>query len=179
MPQKFRVADGGASFATGRKVYRQFANKIQGNLSTGANAGRYGPDLINAFAMKPGCCLSTTKLEKNPGNPLFRHVREVGKPVSGNKSMIVTADDYIQRKKNMAIGRGTSVVRVTPDSNLSQLGLKGYANQMSVTQAKRKARSSGYVVPPKCRGHGGGPSAPGLCCSTTRPNGGHVTALYS
>ena len=169
MPKKFYGADGNNSFSMGRKVYSK-NEKNQWNSTTN---GRFGPDLVNAFKNKQECCNnnSTIKSQKNPGNRLFRHTQEVGKPVSGNKSIVTTSDEYIRRKKNMAIGKGT-------DPKLADdFGLKGISNSMTATQSRRKARSSGYVVPPKCRSHGGSSCAP-LCCSAPAPNGGPVTPLF-
>ena len=35
-----------------------------------------------------------------------------------------------------------------------------HTNYLEVTNARRRTRNSGYVVPPKCRGLGSGPSGP-------------------
>lgn len=154
MPQKFDVADGTNTFAMGRKVYTNIKNIGEGvgGVIRGASDGRYGPDLVNAFVQNPNCCITTVRSEKNPGNILFRHVREVGKPVSGNKSMVCSSDDYIQRKKNVAIGKGTNPnsISLTNYNSDKRLGFKGDTSQMDINRARRKARSSGYIVPPKC-----------------------------
>ena len=150
MPQKFAGADGGASFAVGRKIYADVVNSV--NNTSKASDGRYGPELVAAFQTVPKCCLYT---EKSPGNPLIRarSVREVGKPVSGNKSMVASADDYIKRKKNIAIGKGTTPNSLNPNLDLNtQFGFKGTTSQMDANRARRKARGSGYIVPPKCTG---------------------------
>ena len=94
-PAKFGSADQNSSFEIGRSIYID----ISGTLSSGASAGRYGPELINDFKNKPILAVQPRPAFSNPGNPLLRHRREVGKPVSGNKSMITSSDEYIQRKK--------------------------------------------------------------------------------
>ena len=169
MPQKFYGADGNSSFAVGRKIY----NKNEKEIWNSTTNGRYGPELIDAFKNKLPCCNneSIIKSQKNPGNRLFRHTQEVGKPVSGNKSIVTTSDEYIRRKKNIAIGSGSN------PKTTESFGLKGIASSMTATQSRRKARSSGYIVPPKCRSHGGSGCAP-LCCSTPAPNGGPVSRLF-
>lgn len=147
MPQKFADADGGASFAVGRKIYADIKN------FGGAADGRYGPELIAAFQQKSKCCITTSVNQKHPGNPLIRarNVREVGKPVSGNKSIVTSADDYIRRIKNIAIGKGTTPNSLNPALNLNtKFGFKGNTSQMDVNRARQKMRSSGYIVPPKC-----------------------------
>jgi len=151
MPQKFDVADGTNTFAMGRKVYTNI-KRTGGGVIGGASDGRYGPDLVAAFVQNSKCCTTTVRSEKNPGNILGRHVREVGKPVSGNKSMVCSSDDYIQRKKNVAIGKGTNPNSISLNNYNSnkQFGFKGDTSQMDVNRARRKTRSSGYIVPPKC-----------------------------
>ena len=146
MPQKFYGADGNSSFAIGRKIY----NKNEKEIWNSSTNGRYSQELTDAFKNKSQCCnnQSTIRGQKNPGNRLFRHTQEVGKPVSGNKSIVTTSDEYIRRKKNMAIGKGS-------DPKTSEaFGLKGIANTMTARQSLRRARSSGQVVPPKCRAYG-------------------------
>ena len=150
MPQKFASSDGSTSFAVGRKVYSDVVNGI--NNTSKASDGRYGPELVAAFEQNSKCCQTFIRNEKNPGNPLIRSIREVGKPVSGNKSMVSSSDDYIQRKKNIAIGKGTNPNSLSLNylNNNSQFGFKGNTSEMDANRARRKTRSSGYIVPPKC-----------------------------
>ena len=142
MPQKFYGADGNSSFAIGRKIYRDSDKST--NYSS-AN-GIYGPELIEALENQI-CCNNQLQIrnQKNPGNKLIRHFQEVGKPISGNKSIIATSDEYIRRKKNQAIGKGTNP-KLT-----EEFSLKGISAPITASQSLRRARSSGYVVPPKCR----------------------------
>ena len=69
---------------------------------------------------------------------------------SYNASELLT----IERKKNKAIGKG---IQTGPDGYLTFADNNlnnNHTNNLSVTNARRRCRNGGYVVPPKCRGNG-------------------------
>ena len=83
--------------------------------------------------------------------------------VNGKQNNIMTSQERISRIKGIAIGKG-STIKPSNDSqelsfNANNLN-KSHTNFLSVTNARRRTRNGGYVVPPKCRGHGSGPSPP-------------------
>ena len=152
MPQKFNVADGEASFAMGRNIYvntpqcYSIINGTNGHTSirvdTSVNINKCNKTIPNSG-------WSNTKITI-PGkrrNALYSNAEERC-CTNGKMSVVTSGDEYIERKKNRAIGKGSSTIGQPGNA----LGFQGIADQMTATQARRKARSSGYVVPPKCRG---------------------------
>ena len=189
MPQKFRYADGENSFSLGRNVY---VNAPQ------CHSVIRGPDQFTSIRVdsrvsaEDGTCSKTLPNEgwshtkiTIPGkrrNALYANttLNENTKCCTNGKMTIVTTgDEYIERKKNRAIGKGSSVVGQPGN----QLSFQGIADQMTATQARRKVRNSGYVVPPKCRGGGGLSSTGGMSVSLGggkcgQPTGWDVTPLF-
>lgn len=128
MPAKFRGADGGASFAMGRNLYSN---------TTKANESYNLVSLTEAFKNKKEC------------NSKY-YGCSVGKSIN-----VQSSDQYIQRRKNQAIGKG-SMPGQTPDGGSYKLSFKttyeipSKNQQTSVANtALRRSRSSGYVPPPK------------------------------
>ena len=76
----------------------------------------------------------------------------------------MTSQERISRIKGIAIGKGSTIKANNSSSELSFNANNNpkniYTNNLAVTNARRRTRNSGYVVPPKCRGHGSGPAPP-------------------
>ena len=73
--------------------------------------------------------------------------------VNGKQNQIISSDELIQRKKNNAIGRGSMPPKNNQTLSFNANNLNGnHTNYLETTNAKRRTRNSGYVVPPKCRG---------------------------
>jgi len=189
MPQKFRFADGENSFSLGRAVYTnapQCHSVIKGgnpftSIRVDSQAGR------NCNKTLPNTGWSHTRITI-PGkrrNALYANtnLNENTKCCTNGKMTIVaSSDEYIERKKNRAIGKGSSTVGLMNKQGNNQLSFQGITEQMTATQARRKVRNSGYVVPPKCRG-GGDATGSGTsmnCCSGKcgQPTGWAVTPLF-
>jgi len=114
MPQKFGVADGASSFALGRNVYIKTDQSLQSDQ-----------DLENQV------CLGQVLTSK------YGSVRECGKPISSQSS-----GQYIDRKKNNAIGKATT-------NRLGDtMSFKSVDNNL-VDAKLARCRSGGCVAPPK------------------------------
>lgn len=127
MPEKFRGADGGASFSMGRNLY------INTNL---ANETYNIVSLTHAYNNKTGC---RCRLSCN-------HISCTG--CNNGKSINVqSSDQYIQRKKNKAIGKGSMPVKSEDNGEI----LFSFRSQNLNTSrdALRKCRSGGTVAPAK------------------------------
>ena len=116
MPQKFRGADGGASFAMGRSLY--------------ANRSR----------------LPTTSLEELYRIQKMNNIN--GFYVTGKPINIQSSDQYIQRKKNLAIGKGSMPGFNNGSTDLSFKSNKN-SNINTSNDARRRCRSGGCVAPKK------------------------------
>ncbi len=185
MPQKFRYADGENTFSLGRSVY---VNAPQ------CHSIIKGPDEFTSIRVDSSVSAENETCSKTLPNEgwsrtkiTFRNRRRnalysnAGERCceNGKMSVVSTGDEYIERKKNRAIGKGSSVVGQPGN----QLAFQGIADQMTATQARRKVRNSGYVVPPKCRGGGGLSSTGGMSVSLGggkcgQPTGWDVTPLF-
>lgn len=112
MPQKFRGADGGNTFSSGREVYARAIHKEN--------------DLV--------------ALQKE-----YNKKSIPGKPVGVQDSTL-----YMERKKNIAIGKGTIPGPETTGTS-STLSFKAQynSNRNTVNSALRRTRNLGYVPPPK------------------------------
>jgi len=120
MPQKYAGADGGGSFAAGRSAF----------LSRPVNAFRL-TDLNNQMSG-----WSKTQVSHNG--------RTIG--VSNGKSnYIVSADQHIQRKKNNAIGRGSTKANLPSDAPMSF----GNKDNTIKNSALSRVRGGGCVAPAK------------------------------
>ena len=183
MPQKFNVADGEASFAMGRNIYvntPQCHSIIKGpnqftsiRVDTSVNSKTCNKNI-------PNTGWSNTKITI-PGkrrNALYSNAGERC-CTNGKMSVVTSGDEYIERKKNRAIGKASSTIGQSGNA----LGFQGITDQITATQARRKVRSSGYVVPPKCRGGGGLNSVGGISVSIGsgkcgQPTGWPVTQQF-
>ena len=153
MPAKFRGADGGASFAMGRNSYSN---------TTLANESYNLVSLTDAFKKK-GCTCSAScnhmscncKVCNSRFNSDTRFNRYSGCNV-GKSINVQSSDQYIQRRKNQAIGRGSMPGQQTDNTGSYKLSFKTTYEIPSTNQhtsvantALRKIRSSGNVPPPK------------------------------
>ena len=85
--------------------------------------------------------------------------------LNGKQNNIMTSQERISRIKGIAIGKGSTI---NPNNSSTELSFSQndnpkkniYTNHLAVTNAKRRTRNSGYVVPPKCRGRASGPTPP-------------------
>ena len=71
--------------------------------------------------------------------------------LNGKQNNIMTSQELISRRNNIAIGRGSKNTNNGLSFNDNNLN-NSHTNYLSVLNAKRKARNKGYVVPPKCQG---------------------------
>ena len=122
MPQKFNVADGGASFSMGRNIYKN---------TTLANENNNLASLKEAYAKKKTCSCNN----------------KVCSCISGKPVNIQSADSYIQQKKNQAIGKG-SMPGQTNNNGSTTLAFKSQ-NSNTLRTALRRCRNSGCVAPAK------------------------------
>ena len=161
MPQKFRNEDGGASFASGRKGYikaAQYSGDILGDarFCGGQKAVRADMQTTEYVALEGG--------KWSRSNIVIRGQRRNAQYISskccynGKQSIVTSSEEYIDRKKRIAIGRGT--ISQTPfafkDNDICASTNTQHPNRLAVADAKRRCRNGGYVVPPKCRGGGCG-----------------------
>lgn len=116
MPQKFKGADGGASFSIGRNVFIKTASLNNTN------------NLISLIE----------DYKNNKNN-------------SGKYIPVQNADSYIQRKKNIAIGKGSLPTKnkYNDSYDLSFKQNNSQIIQNEAYNARRKCRNSGSVPPPK------------------------------
>ena len=117
MPSKIYTSDNGNSFSSGRKLF------FAGSLNR--------PDLSHTldkstFSKSGYNYLGTRKMQS----------LQNGKPIPNNSS-----DLYISRKKNLAIGRGSTLEKTV---NNPEIKFK-VVDKNTVNQAKRSARNSGYI----------------------------------
>ena len=175
MPMKPRYADNASSFAIGRQSYtstpigfglvQDFDNKLK--CKTGSirvdikpNTNNYNitaKSLVNKPTFKDN--IWSTSSYRAPTKTNTINVQ------NGKMTNILSSDEHINRKKNLAIGKGSRGSSKVGDQNgplsFNSNNLYGsHTNYLEETKAKRRTRNSGYVVPPKCRGLGSGPSGP-------------------
>lgn len=185
MPQKFRFADGESSFAIGRNVYvnaPQCHSIIRGldpftSIRVDSRV-EIGGSTCSKILPNQGWSSTKITIAGRRRNALYSNAGERCCD-NGKMSIVSSADEYIERKKNRTIGKASSVVGQPGN----KLGFQGVANEMTATQARRKVRNGGYIVPPKCRGGGGLSSSGGMSVSLGsgkcgQPTGGPVTALF-
>ena len=128
MPAKFRGADGGASFAMGRSLYSN---------TTLANESYNLASLTDAFNKKKICTCTAS----------CNHMQCTCKFNSGKAINVQSSDQYIQRIKNRAIGRGSTPSQ-TKDDGSYKLSFRSQ-DYNTVRSALRRNRNSGAVPPPK------------------------------
>jgi hypothetical protein len=187
MPQKFRYADGGNSFSLGRSVYTlapQCHSIIKGNNPfTSIRVDSQAGTSCNKIVANEGWSTTKIVVANRSRNALYSNANERCCE-NGKMTIVSSADEYIERKKNRAIGKGSSTVGLMNKQGNNELAFRGIATQMTATQARRKVRNSGYVVPPKCRGGGGLGSTGGIEAVSLgggkcgQPTGWDVTPLF-
>jgi hypothetical protein len=79
--------------------------------------------------------------------------------LNGKQNNIMSSQELISRRKNRAIGQGSKNTKNGLSFNDNNLN-GTHTNYLAVSNARRRTRNGGYVVPPKCRGHGSGPTGP-------------------
>lgn len=79
--------------------------------------------------------------------------------LNGKQNNIMSSQELISRRKNRAIGQASKNTNNGLSFNDNNLN-GSHTNYLAVSNARRRTRNGGYVVPPKCRGHGSGPSGP-------------------
>jgi hypothetical protein len=170
MPQKFRNADGSTTFSLGRNVYvnaPQCHSIIAGKTPFSSIRVDTQADVnCKETIQNTGWSHTNITISGQRRNALYSNTSQRCCE-NGKMSIVSSGDEYIERKKNRAIGKGSNP---NPQNNYP-LSFQGNEARMVATQARRKARSSGYVVPPKCRGGGLG----GGC---GQPGGWAVTPLF-
>ena len=174
MPMKPRYADNSTTFAIGRQAYtntpvgfgfvQDYDTKLQ--CSTGSirvdikpNPNEYN---ITAKSLVKNPTLTqntwSTSSYRAPTRTNYINIQ------NGKMSKVLSSDEHINRRKNLAIGRGTyGSTKPWSEGALSfnANNLYGsHTNYLEVTNARRRTRNGGYVVPPKCRGLGSGPRGP-------------------
>ena len=171
MPQKFRNEDGGASFASGRMGYikaAQYSGDILGDAQfcKGQKAVRADMQITKYIALEEGKWSRSNIVI--PGRRRNAEYTSSKCCYNGKQSIVTSSEEYINRKKRIAIGRGT--ISQTPfafkDNDVCSATGTQHPNHLAVADAKRRCRNGGYVVPPKCRGGGCG-----------QPQGWRVTSL--
>lgn len=146
MPSKFQSSDGSNTFSTGRRVFLQTSSTTIPTTNTQlikmyqkaklyniqANCGHLKSDPLQSASCTENCKYTA--------------------PSKFIKTQ--SSDQYIQRRKNLAIGKGTQAhEQTTPDNKspkyYSSFATSNFTNANTVRQALRRNRNSGYVVPPK------------------------------
>lgn len=120
MPQKYAGADGGSSFAAGRRAF----------LSRPVNAFR----LTNLTNASPGWTKSQVTINGHT----------IGTS-NGKSKVVVSADQHIQRKKNNAVGKGSTKVGLPLGAPMSF----GNVDNTSRKNALSRVRGGGSVAPAK------------------------------
>ena len=125
MPQKFNGADGGAAFSMGRNIY---VNAIKTPKNCNSPLKNIKIELEEEYAKKKPSCNNK------------KHSCNIGKSIP-----VQSSDQYIQRRKNQAIGSGT--IRECGNKQLAFKTTKTTQQQHQQISAVRRCRSSGSVVP--------------------------------
>ena len=166
MPQKFRNEDGGASFASGRNEWRRVPLHTWFIYGYGDIEHRYCGGLKTIRAeFEPGPIHGSGYWSKSniviPGRRRNAEYTSCKCYYNGKQTIITSSEEYIHRKKRIAIGKGSN--NKTPfafkDNDICSDKSAGgnhtqHPNRLAVADAKRRCRNGGYVVPPKCRGGG-------------------------
>lgn len=188
MPMKSGFADNTAEFSQGRSLFTKSANGFEylydENKSNNCNTGVIRVDSLNYNRMSKSniyTCNSKNNSKNNNENTWSRSNHTIhnrsrnmsfdilsaeGKCLlNGKQNNIMTSQEMIERKKNKTIGSASSVVKSNTNKKLSFSAVdsetnKIYTNHLEVSNAKRRTRNSGYIVPPKCRGKGNDSTPP-------------------
>ena len=172
MPMKPRYADNTATFSQGRQIFlntplnnRQLFNNL--NCNTGTIRVETSDLDKKSKYVNPENWPSQDNWSRSNHTIHNRKRNQIGctgsSPstclLNGKQNNITTSQEFISKKKNLAIGKGSK----NTDKGLSynDNNLYGaHTNYISVYDAKRRTRNGGYIVPPKCRGRGSGPTPP-------------------
>ena len=179
MPQKTGYADGTASFAKGRGVFTRASTSTGFLIDPKAPHYRCGSSSVvrvDSHALKRNG--STDPYVNNPdvmikvGGPrseapnrfsfsalptgwsIHRRgpTRSYQPLVNGKQNEIMSSAELISRRKNNAIGRGSIPPSDNAALSFNANNLYGsHTNLLETSNARRRCRNSGYVVPPKCR----------------------------
>lgn len=180
MPQKTGYADGTASFASGREVFTKASTATAYLINPkGPQPGRGGSvirvdshilksngindpyvntpnqiiqvgdaDLADKNANQFSYSTLPTGWSIHKGGPT-RSTRPI---VNGKQNEIMSSAELVSRRKNNAIGRGSIPSKQNASLSFNANNLNGaHTNFLETTNARRRCRNSGYVVPPKCR----------------------------
>ena len=135
MPQKFYGADGTMSFSQGRTIFL--------NTPTCSSIIRGVNNSVRVDSNTPNC--SKEIANKNWSRSSIHNVRgnhSTGSIQNGKITQVTTGDQYIQRKKNNAIGRGST------NKDSQTMSFRSNDNNSRNT-ALAKCRGGGCVAPAK------------------------------
>jgi|TARA_R110002072_G_scaffold345_3_gene2336 hypothetical protein len=121
MPMKNLTSDNGNTFSSGRQVFYALNSGIPQPLLTSADNAKFSKSGYNYLGARNMQTLQN------------------GKPIPNNSS-----DLYIARKRNLAIGRGSTQNPSVSNPAIS-FNSNVRANLNTVTQARRSARNSGAI----------------------------------
>ena len=173
MPQKTGYADGTASFATGREVFTKASTATAYLIDPNrAQPGRGGSVIrVDSHILKPNglnnpYVKTPTQIIQVDAVNQFSHstlptgwsihrrgpTRSTRPIVNGKQNQIMSSAELVSRRKNNAIGRGSIPAKQDAALSFNANNLYGsHTNFLEATNARRRCRNSGYVVPPKCR----------------------------
>lgn len=183
MPMKSGFADNTAEFSQGRSLFTKSANGFEylydENKSNNCNTGVIRVDSLNNHNIMSKSNIYTCDSKNNNENTWsrsnhtihnrsrnmsFDNLSAPGKCLlNGKQNNIMTSQEMIERKKNKTIGSASSINKSDANKKLSFNSNNlnnAHTNDLEVSNAKRRTRNSGYIVPPKCRGKGNGSAAP-------------------
>jgi hypothetical protein len=176
MPQKTGYADGTNTFAKGRQVFTRASTSTAYLIDPKGPQPGYGGSTIrvDSHVLKPNGTnapyieTQTQNIEVGGANKFSYSTLPTGwsihrqgptrsyRPiVNGKQNEIMSSAELIARRKNNAIGKGS--IPGANSSNTNPLSFNAnnlygsHTNFLEVTNARRRCRNSGYVVPPKCR----------------------------
>jgi len=173
MPQKTGYADGTASFASGREVFTKASTATSYLIDpNGPQPGRGGSVIrVDSHILQPNglnypYVKTPTRLIQLGEANQFSHstlptgwsihrrgaTRSTRPIVNGKQNQIMSSAELVSRRKNNAIGRGSIPAKQDAALSFNANNLYGsHTNFLETTNARRRCRNSGYVVPPKCR----------------------------
>ena len=98
------------------------------------------------------------------GRSIYRNINLSKTPTTSSRASfrVQSSDQYIEQKKNQAIGRGTMPGLSSALNEQTLLSFKSNDNNTR-NQALRRCRNRGYVVPPKVKSS---THNRGVCCQT-------------
>ena len=141
MPQKFGVSDGNANFSQGRKSFltTPTCSSIIRGLGPFVSSIRVDSNTPNCSNILNNKGWSHTSMHTVNS----RHTTRV--LTAGKKSEVSSSDQYIQRKKNKAIGLGSTNIK----SESFSFATNDKTNVTNRNQSLARCRSGGCVAPAK------------------------------